>query len=270
MQVNWSPIASCNSAAATAESTPPERPQTTLPLTHLAADFVDRLAAEQRHRPVAAAARYSVREIAEQLGALRRVHDLGMEQHAEKPAAVIGDRGVGCPFTGRHRSEAQWQGIDPVAVAHPHLLAPAFRPQAFEQPAIVDDVDKGTAEFLVIAQRDPAAKLRAHRLHAVTDAEDRHAEPEDDLGGARRGGLRQRGWAARQDDPARGEIADPVFGNRERMDLAIDPALAHATRDELCDLAAEIEDQDAVGHGWRSKIATKKPSVPCLAGVRRR
>ena len=48
---------------------------------------------------------------------------------------------------------------------------------------------------------------------------------------------------------ARGEVADPIFGDRERMDFAIDPALAHPARDQLGDLAAEIEDQDAVGHG---------------------
>ena len=58
----------------------------------LTADLVDRLAAEQRHRPVAAAARHLVREVAQQLTALRRVDDLGMEQHAVKPALVIGNR----------------------------------------------------------------------------------------------------------------------------------------------------------------------------------
>src|SRR6516165_396877 len=54
------------------------------------------------------------------------------------------------------------------------------------------------------------------------------------------------------------------------MDLAIYPAFAHPPRDQLGDLAAEIEDQDSVGHVWRSKMATKKPSVPCRAGVSRR
>src|SRR5215472_1429639 len=155
-------------------------------------------------------------------------------------------------------------------MAHPHLLAPALGPQPLEQPAFVHDVDEGAAEFLVIAQRYSAAELRAHRLHAVTDAQHRHAEPEDDLRRARRGRLCQRSGAARQDDPARCKVAQPIFGHCERMDLAINAALAHTAGDELRDLAAEIEDQDAVGHAWRSKIATKKPSVPCCAGVSRR
>ena len=57
--------------------------------------------------------------------------------------------------------------------------------------------------------------------------------------------------AARQDDPARSKIADPIFGNREWKDLAINPTLAHAARDQLGYLAAEIEDQDAIGHFQR-------------------
>src|ERR1700760_2973558 len=122
----------------------------------------------------------------------------------------------------------------------------------------------------MVAESNPAAELGAHRLHAVADPEHRHAEPEHDLRGARRGGLGQRGGTARQDNPARGKISDPILGNSKRIDLAIDPAFAHTTRDELRNLAAEIDDQDAVGHGLRSNIATKKPSVPCLAGVSRR
>src|SRR5262249_6978483 len=50
----------------------------------------------------------------------------------------------------------------------------------------------------------------------------------------------------------------------------INPALAHPAGDQLGDLAAKIEDQDAVGHDWRSNMATKNPSVPCCAGVSRR
>src|ERR1700730_16061147 len=93
--------------------------------TNLAADLVDRLAAEQRHRPVPAAVGNPVREIAQQLSALRRVHDLRVEQHAVKATAVVGDRSVRCPLAGRHRAKAGRQCVYPVAVAHPHLLAPA-------------------------------------------------------------------------------------------------------------------------------------------------
>ena len=212
----------------------------------LTADLVDRVVAEQRHRPVAAAPGNLVREIAEQMRALRRVHDLGVEQHAVKPTGIVGDRGVRRSLAGCNRPETQRQRVDPVAMTHPYLLAPALRPQPFEKPAFPDDVDKGAAEFLMLAQRNAAAELGAHRLHAVADPQHRHAEPEHDLQGARRGGLGQRGGTARQNDPAWGKIADPIFGNRKGLDLAVDPALTHAARDQLGDLAAEIEDQDPV------------------------
>src|SRR6185312_9035599 len=119
---------------------------------------------------------------------------------------------------------------------------------------------------------DAAAELGAHRLHAIADREDWHAELEDDPRRARRRCQRYRGRPARQDHGPRGEVADFIGRHREGMNLAIHPVLADAPGDELGDLAAEIEDQDAVVHvaGFLSNRATKKPSVPWRAGVRRR
>ena len=51
------------------------------------------------------------------------------------------------------------------------------------------------------------------------------------------------------------KLAQPLGGHGEGMDLAIDAALAHAARDELRHLAAEIEDEDAVGHVSASSAA---------------
>ncbi len=249
----------------------------------LVADPVDRLRAEPRHRPIAAAAGDLAGEVAQQLGALRRMRDLGMKQKAVKAPLVVGDRGIGRGVAGGDRAKPGRQRIDLVAVAHPHLRARPLGPQPVEQPAIVEDIDNGAAEFLMLAQGDAAAQFVAHRLHAVADAQHRHAELKYDAGRARCRTLGDRGRAARQDDRARVEIADLVRGDRERMDLAIDPALAQPARDQLGDLAAEIEDQDAVGHQGRpsdeeldgsgrrrSNKATKNPSVPWRAGVRNR
>ena len=213
-----------------------------------------------------------------QLAALRRVRDLGVEEDAVEAPLVVGDRGIGRGLARRHRAKARRQRVDPVAMAHPHLLARALRPQPVEQAALAEDVDRGAAELLMVAEGDPAAELGAHRLHAVADAEHRHAEPKDDFRRARRGARGHRGRPAGQDDRRRRKFPHLLLGDRERVDLAINAALAHPARDQLGDLAAEIEDQDTVGHGGsslaalcrRSKMATKKPSVPCRAGVRRR
>ena len=208
--------------------------------------------------------------------------DLGVKQGAVKSSAVVGDRGKGGGFARRHRAKSSRQRVDLVAMAHPHLCPGTLRPQPVEQQAVVGDLDKGAPELLVLAQGHAAAQFVAHRLHAVADAEHRDAEPEHGVRRPRRRPLGDRGRATRQDDRARIKVAELVLPDRKRVDFAIDPALAHAPRDQLRDLAAEIEDQDAVGHQtssseglsslsrFRSKTATKNPSVPWRAGVKNR
>src|SRR5262245_59469643 len=93
-----------------------------------------------------------------------------------------------------------------------------------------------------------ATELLGHGLHAVADAEDGHTEIPHRLPRARRTAVIHRGWTARQDDPARHELADEPDGNVVGMKLAVDVRLAHATRDQLGVLSAEIEDEDPVVH----------------------
>src|SRR6185312_6988841 len=225
-----------------------------------------------------------MREIAQERRALRRVHHLGVELHAINAALVVGDRGKGRALAYRHGAEARRQRLDPVAMAHPHLLAIALGPEPREERAIIDDLDEGAAEFAVIRGRDLAAELSADRLLAIADAENRHAQREDFVGHARAERLDDRGRTAREDHRLWAEGCDLVIAQIEGMDLAIDAALAQAPCDELRHLAAEIEDEDAVlggGHGAssagagvfararRSMTATKNPSVPWRAGLRR-
>ena len=175
MQVSWSPIASWISTAATEESTPPDRPQITRPSPTCA-----------RMRAICAARNPAmvqspeqpaivVGEVAQQLRAVRRVHHLGMELHAVEAAAVVGDGGEGRALAGGHHAEAGRQAGHPVAMAHPHLLARARRPDAVEQGAGRRHVEIGAAELAVLGALHLAAELGAHGLLAVADAEHRHA-----------------------------------------------------------------------------------------------
>ncbi len=214
----------------------------------LLADSLERLGAEQRHRPIAAAAGDFVGKVAQQFGTLGRVRHLGMKQKTVKAPLVVGDRGIGCGLAGGDGAEPRWQCFDLVAVAHPYLRAGALLPEPVEQQAIVENIDKGAAKLLMLAQRDTAAQFVTHRLHAVADAQHRHAQPKGDRRRARRGSLGDRRRPARQDDRARVEIADLVLGDRERVDLAINPALAQPSCDQLGNLAAKIEDQDLFSH----------------------
>ena len=91
MQVSRSPIALCTSSAATVESTPPDRPQTTRPSPTSALDAGHGFVDERRHRPVAAAAADVEGEVPQQVGAVLRVHDFGVEQQAVEPAIAVLD-----------------------------------------------------------------------------------------------------------------------------------------------------------------------------------
>ena len=116
------------------------------------------------------------------------------------------------------------------------------------------DLDIGAAEFAVMAALDRAAELRRHGHLAVADAEHRDAGGEDRLRGAGRAGFVHRGRAAGEDHRLRLHLLEGFFGLVERDDLAIDAVLAHATRDQLRHLAAEVDDENLVvrrGHGGR-------------------
>ena len=58
------------------------------------------------------------------------------------------------------------------------------------------------------------------------------------------------------------------LGLGKGRDLGIDPGLAHAARDELGDLAAEIDDQDGVGEVFWLHGGPVKASVPLLSSIR--
>ena len=79
----------------------------------------------------------------------------------------------------------------------------------------------GVTKFADIAEFDLAAELFGHRLHAVADAEHRHAEIEHDLRRARRTAFGDRIRAARQNDALRRELADERVVDVVRMDLRI-------------------------------------------------
>src|SRR5215470_15814493 len=106
----------------------------------------------------------------------------------------------------------------------------------------------GGAELPHRRTLDLATELLGHGLHAVADAEDRHAEIPHRLPDARRPAVIDGSRTAREDDATRGELADESVGNVVRMELAVDVRLAHATRDQLGVLCAEIEDEDPVVH----------------------
>ena len=105
-------------------------------------------------------------------------------------------------------------------------------------------LERGLTELRGSGRLDRPAEVARHQLHAVTDAEHRHAELEDarvdlrctvGVDGGRPAGEHERRRVARAE--LRG--ADPVGD-----DLRVDPRLTDTARDQLRVLAAEIEDED--------------------------
>src|SRR6185312_9219273 len=113
-------------------------------------------------------------------------------------------------------------------------------------------------ELALVGRLGGAAQLRGQGLHAVANAEDRHARIEHLL--RRLGRARERGRfrPAGQDDALgaeRGDLARIVVPG---PDLAIHAQLAHAPGDQLRVLRTEVEDEYFVGvdvgHGRRTDI----------------
>src|SRR6266571_3257047 len=104
------------------------------------------------------------------------------------------------------------------------------------------------AVFALSRILDLAAELGRHGLHAVADPEHRNSELEDGVGGLGRRVIVNGRGAPGEDDAARGEAADEFLVDVEGMQLAVDPRLPDAARDQLRVLRAEVENEDLVVH----------------------
>ena len=172
-----------------------------------------------------------------------------MKLHTVEMPILIGDGGKRRAAAGGHHLESRGESVDAVAVAHPDRVALAGLPDMLEQGGSRLDLHQRPPEFPLVGGLDRAAQSLHHRLLAITDAEDRQAHIENGGGRLRRGRLMHRSRAAGEDEAGRIELAHRLrLASEKRPDLAIGPGLPHPPCDQLGHLAAEIEDQDAVGH----------------------
>lgn len=205
----------------------------------LLAQGFDRRADEGRHLPIALAERDAIDEVFEDLRAVLRVHDLGMELHGIELSRRV--------FHRRHRAvrrlcrDAEPRGRfgDIVGVAHPGDAL--LRHIGEEQGRLVRDRDLRPAVLADGRRLDLAAELVRHELRAVAYAEDGYAERKDLLAVRRGIRLVDALRAAREDDRLGRERADLLQGKRMRMHLAVNAAFAHAARDQLVVLTAEVQ-----------------------------
>src|SRR5690606_35410830 len=149
-----------------------------------------------------------------------------VELHAVVAAGLVTDRGDRAAGRAGDDVKAFRKLGDLVAVAHPdveaeHTVVVHVVLDAVEQLRLADQVDPRIAEFTHVRALHLAAQLLGHGLHAIADAEQRHAQIEHRLRRARAAFLVHRLGAAGKDDPAWGEGADVLFAPVPRASVLI-------------------------------------------------
>ena len=176
----------------------------------------------------------------DKLLAARGVLDFRMPLHAVEFAGFILHRGNGSALRVGKHLEALRDLLHSHTVAHPRgLLGRGTSEDAFG----VVNAGFGLA---ILAERrliNRAAKLIRHNLEAIADTEHRDAGLEDLLVDARGAGFEHGGRAAGQDDGLRILGKHLVGGHGMGHKLGIHVGFAHATRDKLGVLRAEIDDE---------------------------
>src|SRR6266403_1991309 len=183
--------------------------------------------------------------------------------------AACGELSLAARVSKASGSDASWS---------PWLIHTRRAAAEGEQRVEARDAQVRGAELLARRTLYLAAEGLTEDVHPVADAEHRrrarHEQLEDVAGRQRRAlGVDAR-RAAREDDTHGRHAPERVERQVEGMDLAVDVQLAHAPRDQLRVLRAEVEDQDQVSTGGPSAARAlrcsdapgpRRPSVSALA-----
>ena len=207
---------------------------------HLSPDALDLFLDHGRRSPRGRCAGDVVEEVLQQILAVRRVHDLGMELHAiETPLALLerGDR-----RRRRHADDLcpRWRGGDGVAVRHPHGLVVGKPGEELR----FDGRHRRLAELRDAGALDLASEIERHQLCAVTDAERGNAELEQGRVDVRRVVGIDRSGAAAEDQRVRIPCAHLVGRHAVADELRVDARLTDAPCDQLRVLPTEIQHEN--------------------------
>jgi hypothetical protein len=182
-------------------------------------------------------------EIGDDLAAARRVRDLGMKLDAVDRLVFVAHAGDRHALARRCDDESVRRYVDVIAVAHPdgrRLVAV----EAVEQSAGFLDHELGASVLAPARTNDVAAGHLGDELHAVTDGENRRDVEQTGVG-ERRAIVVHRVGAAAQDDAGGPPLADPLERACRGMDFRVDARLAHPAGDQLSELRAVVNNEDA-------------------------
>ena len=239
-------------AAQTAESTPPDNPQTTRcvgpdPAVDLGQGSLD----ERLHGPGSRIPADPVQEVAQDQRAVGRVRDLGMKLEPVDRQLVMPHRR---DRAGRGRGQGQKTGpgvVELIAMAHPD--GRFLRDVAKERLGRIQHMTLGAAELACRRRVDLAPQHLAGQLHPVADPQDRQPQLEDRRIALRRPGFVNTRRPARENQGERVQLANPLG----RDVMADDPrkrmTLANPASNELHILSTEIKDQ----YGSRRRVGIR-------------
>ena len=202
-------------------------------VAHLFGHFGNHALHKRRHGPVGLDARHLKQEVAQHALAVHAVVHFGVELHGVDFAGLVGH---GCHvegggFAGYGKARRGHKNL--VAVAHPHAAGAL---NAFPQGA---GRGKGKVRGAVFTRErlgKLAAQILGKQLHAVADAEHRHAKIKK-TGVEHWGiGFTHAGGAARKDDGRRLHGRHLRGGGDAGMYFGVNPGFAHAARDKLGNL----------------------------------
>ena len=206
-------------------------------------------------------------EVAQDVPAARRVDDLGMELDAvQVPVRRLQAGERRASRSGRSSSKPSGSRV----IESPWLIQTGWsrsRP-ANRVASGVGDRDVGRAVLALAGRQDVATELAGHELGAVADAEDRDAPAPDGRVGLRGAVVVDRHRAAGQDDRAGPAALQLVERRVVGQELGVDVQLADAPRDELGELAAEVEDDDRAG-GAGPRRRRRRSGAGALSAVSR-
>ena len=231
------------------------RPGLAAVLVDAAPDLLDGRSYEVGRGPRRPGAGYLQHEVAQDLAALGRMDDLGMELDAVEPAVRVRGRGVRGRVGSGGGAEAVRQPGDRIAVAHPNRL---LRLETGKEAVGLRDRDDGRPEFPAFERHHLAAQSLGHEVHAVADAQERDTTGPDGRVGVGRALFIDAGRPAGKDHAPRPAGGDLAPWSVERQQLRVDTQLANAPGDELAVLAPEVQHHDRV-HG--------RPAGPVVAAT---
>jgi len=185
------------------------------------------------------------------------VRDFRVKLHGIKTAHFVGHASNGATVGAGHQFETMRQLGDLVAMAHPDFKhAMAFWCgevlNAFEQGGVAMRAHLGRTKFPLVPAGNHAAQLVRHGLHAIANAQHRHAQFKHRLRRLVGAVFIDAGVAAGEDDALEFAItgigAHPVVGHITGVHFAKHMRLTDAPRNQLGDLGAKVENENFLMH----------------------